>query len=135
VVDRTGGKDGLGLTQQLLDPQQVAVAQHDLQWRDLAIGAQHVEPVEARVFGDPHLVDREVLARDGLQITAKAAIADERLVAPGEFGAQSLEVRVPVDRDHGFQRKAIIQSRGRRSRIPVEGDPHSSDRDQHGMTG
>jgi hypothetical protein len=32
------------------------------------------------------------------------------------------ELRVPVDRDHGFQRKAIIQSSGRRSRIPVEGD-------------
>jgi len=34
----------------------------------------------------------------------------------------SLYLRVPVDRDHGFQRKAIIQSSGRRSRIPVEGD-------------
>src|SRR6201981_3053475 len=32
------------------------------------------------------------------------------------------QIRVPVDRDHGFQRKAIIQSSGRRSRIPVEGD-------------
>ena len=91
VVDRPGGEHGLGLAQQLFDPQQVAVAQHDLQWRDLGIGAQHVEPVEARVFGDPRLVDGEVLARDGLEITAKAAVADERLVASGEFGAQSLE--------------------------------------------
>jgi len=30
VVDRTGGEHGLGLAQQLLDAQQVAVAQHDL---------------------------------------------------------------------------------------------------------
>jgi ATP-dependent DNA ligase len=38
------------------------------------------------------------------------------------FDLLYLDVRVPVDRDHGFQRKAIIQSSGRRSRIPVEGD-------------
>ena len=46
VVDRTGGEDGLGLAQQLLDAQQVAVTQHDLQRGDLGIGAQHVEPME-----------------------------------------------------------------------------------------
>jgi hypothetical protein len=38
VVDRTGGEHGLGLAQQLLDPQQVAVAQHDLKRGDLGIG-------------------------------------------------------------------------------------------------
>ncbi len=37
-------------------------------------------------------------------------------------GYRAPEVRVPGDRDHGFQWKAIIQSSGRRSRIPVEGD-------------
>ena len=75
----------------LLDAQQVAVAQHDLQRGDLGIGAQHVEPVKARVLGDPRLVDGEMLGRDGLQITAEAAVADERLVALGELGAQPAE--------------------------------------------
>ena len=91
MVDRTGGEHGFGLEQQLLDAQQVAVAQHDLQRGDLAIGAQHVEPIEAGVVGDPRLVDGEMLGRDRLQITAKAAVADERLVALGELGAQPAE--------------------------------------------
>jgi len=91
VVDRTGGEDGLGLAQQLLDAQQVAVAQHDLQRGDLAIGPQHVKAIEARVFGDPRLVDGEVLGRDGFEIAAEAAVADERLVALGELGAQPAE--------------------------------------------
>ena len=45
-VDRTGGEDGLGLAQQLLDAQQVAVTQHDLQRGDLAIGPQHVKAID-----------------------------------------------------------------------------------------
>src|SRR5271170_4373880 len=93
VVDRAGGEHGLGLAQQLLDPQQVAVAQHDLQWGDLSVGTQYVEPVEARVVGDPCLVDGEVPGRDGLEITAEAAVADQRLVALGELGAQPVEDR------------------------------------------
>ena len=93
VVYRTGGEHGLGLAQQLFDPQQVAVAQHDLKRRDLGIGAQHIEPIEARVFSDPGLVDGEVLGRDGLEIATEAAIADQRLVALGELGAQPVEDR------------------------------------------
>src|SRR5271167_287857 len=112
VVDRAGGEHGLGLAQQLLDPQQVAVAPHDLQWGDLSVGTQYVEPVEARVVGDPCLVDGEVPGRwrsawsmakclvdgevpgrDGLEITAEAAVADQRLVALGELGAQPVEDR------------------------------------------
>ena len=61
VVDRTGGEHRLGLTQQLLDPQQVTVAQHGLKLGDLGVGAQDVEPVEALVLGDPGLVDGEML--------------------------------------------------------------------------
>ena len=50
------------------------------------------EPVIARVFGDPRLVDGEVLGGDGLEIAAEAAVADaERLVALGELGAQPAE--------------------------------------------
>src|ERR1700730_10670731 len=82
VVDWTSGKHGLGLTEQLLDPQSVAIAQHDLKRGELGVGAQHIEPVKARVFGDPRLVDGEVLGRDGLEIAAETAVADERLVAP-----------------------------------------------------
>jgi len=79
------------LAEQLLDPQQVAVAQHNLQRGELGVGAQHVEPVEARVFGDPFLVDGEAPGRDGFEITAEAAVANQRLVAPGELGAQPIE--------------------------------------------
>ena len=42
------------------------IAQHDLKRGELGVGAQHIEPVKARVFGDPRLVDGEVLGRDGL---------------------------------------------------------------------
>ena len=91
MVDRTGSEHGLGLAEQLLDPQQVAVAQHNLQRGELGVGAQHVEPVEARVFGDPFLVDGEVPGRDGFEITAEAAVANQRLVALGELGAQPIE--------------------------------------------
>jgi hypothetical protein len=86
-----GAEDGLGLVQQLFDAQQVAVTQHDLQRGDLGIGAQHVEPVKARILGNPGLVNGKVLGRDGLQITTKAAIADERVVALRELGAQPFE--------------------------------------------
>jgi hypothetical protein len=59
----------------------------DLKRGELGVGAQHIEPVKARVFGDPRLVDGEVLGRDGLEIAAETAVADERLVALGELGA------------------------------------------------
>src|SRR5271169_2930067 len=39
------------------------------------------------------LVDGEVPGRDGLEITAEAAVADQRLVALGELGAQPVEDR------------------------------------------
>jgi hypothetical protein len=41
-----GWQDGLDLAQQLLDAQQVAVAQHDLQRGDLAVGSQHVKAID-----------------------------------------------------------------------------------------
>src|SRR6202022_503426 len=68
-----------------------AIAQHDLKRGELGVGAQHIEPVKARVFGDPRLVDGEMLGRDGLEIAAETAVADERLVALGELGAQPVE--------------------------------------------
>src|SRR5207302_7853861 len=77
MVDWASGQHGLGLAEQLLDPQQVAVAQHDLKRGELGVGAQHIEPVKARVFGDPRLVDGEVLGRDAVvskaQVMALAA--------------------------------------------------------------
>src|SRR6202047_4637991 len=91
VVDWASGKNGLGLAEQLLDPPEVAIAQHDLKRGELGVGAQHIEPVKARVFGDPRLVDGEMLGRDGLEIAAETAVADERLVALGELGAQPVE--------------------------------------------
>src|SRR5271156_629601 len=95
VVGRAGGEHGLGLAQQLLDPQQVAVAPHDLQWGDLSVGTQYVEPVEARVVGDPCLVDGEVPGRDGLEITAEAAVADQRLVPTSALSPWASLVRSP----------------------------------------
>jgi hypothetical protein len=59
--------------------QQVAVAQHDLQRRDLGIGAQDIEPVQAGIFGDPGLVDGEMLGREGLQITRKPLLPTRAL--------------------------------------------------------
>ncbi len=74
VVDRAGGEHDLGLSKQLFDPPQVAVAQHDLQRGEVGIGAQDIEPAEARVVGDLVFVDREMLGRKGLQITAEAVL-------------------------------------------------------------
>src|ERR1700739_4548195 len=67
------------------------MSQHHLKRGGLGVGAQQIGPVKARVFGDPRLVDGEVLGRDGLEIPAETAVADERLVASGELGAQPVE--------------------------------------------
>ncbi len=59
VKDRPRAHDRLGAAEEVLDPQQIAIAQHSLQWRYFRIGAQHEDPVEPRLLGELASVDRE----------------------------------------------------------------------------
>src|SRR5215470_13129645 len=91
MIDRAGAQDRLGTAEQILDLQQIAVAQHRLQWRDPGVGAQHEDAIEARLLSQFAGVDLE--GRAGLaipawcpaQVAAVGGIADQRLVAAREL--------------------------------------------------
>ena len=51
MIDRPGAQDCLGAAEQVLDLQQVAVAEHRLQRGDAGIGAQHEDAVVAGLVG------------------------------------------------------------------------------------
>ena len=51
--------DRLGPAKQVLDLEQIAIAQDRLQRRDLCVGAQHEDAVAARLLGELAGVDLE----------------------------------------------------------------------------
>ena len=59
VEDRPRAHDRLGAAEEVLDPQQIAIAQHSLQWRYFRIGPQHEDPVEPHLLGELSSVDLE----------------------------------------------------------------------------
>ena len=59
MEDRPRAHDRLGSAEEVLDLEQIAVAQDRLQRRDLGVGAQHEDPVEARLLGELARVDLE----------------------------------------------------------------------------
>jgi hypothetical protein len=91
VIDRAGVQDRLGAAEQILDLQQIAVAQHRLQWRDPGVGARHEDAVEARLLGQFAgfgLEGRPALAipaRCPAQVAPVSGIADQRLIAAREL--------------------------------------------------
>ena len=58
MEDRTRAHDRLGAQEQVLDQEQVAVAHDHLQWRELGIGAQHEDAVEAGFLGEPASISK-----------------------------------------------------------------------------
>ena len=59
MEDRPRAHDRLGSADKLLDLEKIAIAQHRLQRRDLGVGAQDEDFVEARLFGELAGVDLE----------------------------------------------------------------------------
>ena len=53
MEDRPRAHDRLGSLEQVLDLQQIAVAQHGLQRRHVSVGSQHEHAIEARLFRLP----------------------------------------------------------------------------------
>jgi len=95
VEDRPGSEQRFGAPEQLLDALQFAIAQHRLERIEAGVGSENEDAVEARVLGDPRLVDREThLGR--LEEPPVAAVADQRLVAGLERLAQAGHDRLPV---------------------------------------
>src|SRR6516225_6895822 len=91
MIDRAGPEDRLGAAEEVFDLQQIAVAQHGLQWRDPGVGAQYEEPVVTRLLGQLAGIDLEggaglaARARRPAQIAPAGGIADQRLVDAREL--------------------------------------------------
>src|SRR5262245_30517531 len=102
MIDRAGAQDRLGAAEQILDLQQIAVAQHRLQWRDPGVGAQHEDAVEACLLGQFAGVDLEGWAGLAIpawcpaQVAAVGGIADQRFVAARELLAEPGDDRLPL---------------------------------------
>ena len=89
VKDRPGGEQRLCGSEGVLDGQQVAVAQDDLEGGDFCVGAQYEEAVEAGISLDLGAVDDKAVALGRLQETAEALVGDQRLVALGELALEA----------------------------------------------
>src|SRR5262245_45135601 len=84
MKDRTRIEDSLALAKELLNLQQLTVAQYGLQWRHIGISAQHEYPIEASLLGELAGIDLECrLTADGTalaQIAPVASVADQCLL-------------------------------------------------------
>jgi len=97
VKDRPGVEAGLGGAEQSLDLQQVAIAQHGPQRRDLRVGPEYGDAVEAGFVGELAGIDLEGLAGVGAaQVAPIGRVADERLVALLQLGLEPGNDRLPV---------------------------------------
>src|SRR6516165_2227034 len=59
MEDRPGAHDRFGPTEEILDLKKVSVAQDRLKRGHLGVGAQHEDPIEARLLGELAGVDLE----------------------------------------------------------------------------
>src|SRR5215469_13549366 len=102
MIDRAGPEDRLGAAEEIFDLQQIAVAQHGLQWRDPGVRAQYKEAVVARLLGQLARIDLEggaglaARARRPAQIAPVGGIADQRLVATRELLGEPRDDRPPL---------------------------------------
>ena len=87
-------KDWAGVEQRLcgfkgvLDGQQIAVAQDDLESGGFGVGAKHKEAVKPGIGFDLGAVDDKAAALGRLQKAAEALVGDERLIALGELALE-----------------------------------------------
>src|SRR6266566_4443250 len=91
VVDWPGLQDGFCCPENRFDSPQMTIGKGDRKHRQLAVGAQHVQAIEAGIFSHPHRVDLEMtLSRSGKE-TPVASVADEFLVAVLQLVAQTVD--------------------------------------------
>ena len=102
MVDRPGAECRLGLPKQVLDLEEIAVAQHRLQGGDAGVGAEHEDAVVAGFFGELAGIDREggaarpVRVAHPAQVAPIGGVADQRLVALAELLLQAFDDRLAV---------------------------------------
>src|SRR5215831_3382586 len=102
MIDRADPQDRLGAAEEVFDLQEIAVAQHGLQWRDPGVRAQYEEAVVARLLGQLARIDLEggaglaARARRPAQIAPVGGIADQRLVATRELLGEPRDDRLPL---------------------------------------
>src|SRR5215469_14804267 len=102
MIDRAGPEDRLGAAEEVFDLQEIAVAQHGLQWRDPGVRAQYEEAVVARLLGQLAGIDLEggaglaARARRPAQIAPVGGIADQRLVTARELLGEPRDDRLPL---------------------------------------
>src|SRR5215831_20530377 len=102
MIDRADPQDRLGAAEEVFDLQEIAVAQHGLQWRDPGVGAQYEEAIVARLLGPLAGIDLDgaaglaARARRPAQIAPVGGIADQRLVAAGELLGEPRDNRLPL---------------------------------------
>ena len=68
VIDRPGVESRFGRPEDVFDFEQFAVAQHDGERIEARVGTQDIETVISLIFGDPFVVDLEVLVVRRLEI-------------------------------------------------------------------
>jgi hypothetical protein len=81
-----------------LDCPQLLVAQHRLQRIETGVGVQYKDPVEAGLRFGLGMVDGKMAGARGLQKTAIAGIADQRLVAALQLPGEAVENGPPLGR-------------------------------------
>ena len=59
MEDRSGAHDRLGPAEEILDLEEIAIAQDRLKRGELRVGAQHEDSVEARLLGELARIDLE----------------------------------------------------------------------------
>src|ERR1700693_4391158 len=77
MINRPGVENGLGRSEDVLDFEKLAVAQHDGERVEAGVGAQDIETVIARVLGDALLVDLEMRLIRRLEVASVGAVADQ----------------------------------------------------------
>src|SRR5450830_387674 len=99
MEDRPRPHHRLGSQEQVLDLEQVTVSQDRLQWRDLRVGAQDEDAVEACLLRELAGIDLErgpMLHLGGLQIAPIGGVPDEGLVTLLQLRIESGHDRLTV---------------------------------------
>src|SRR5215469_9291350 len=102
MIDRAGPEDRLGAAEEVFDLQEIAVAQHGLQWRDPGVRAQYEEAVVARLLGQLAGIDLKggaglaARARRPAQIAPVGGIADQCLVTARELFGEPRDDCLPL---------------------------------------
>ena len=89
VVDRPGLENGFGGLEDGLHFPQLTIRKRNREEWQLAVAAQHIEPVEAGILGDTGRIDRELPLVRRCQEPTIPGIADQLFVTLLEFATQT----------------------------------------------